>query len=57
VTRGTSTSPDRTRRAGATDNDQDNKLPATASPAFLVGLLGLLSLGGSALLRVVRRLL
>jgi hypothetical protein len=48
------------RRAGAADNDQNaasTHLPATASPAFLVGVLGLLSLGGSALLRVLRRLL
>ena len=46
------------RRAGATDTDRDHdNLPATASPAFLVGLLGLLSLGGSALLRALRRLL
>jgi hypothetical protein len=42
------------RRAEATDT---SNLPATASPAFLVGLLGLLSLGGSALLRALRRLL
>ena len=46
------------RRAGTTDNDHDrDNLPATASPAFLVGLLGLLSLGGSTLLRTLRRLL
>ncbi len=57
VTRGTRTDRDHNRRAAATDSDRDNNLPATASPAFLVGLLGLLSLGGSALLRALRRLL
>jgi hypothetical protein len=37
--------------------DRSNNLPATACPAFLVGFLGLLSLGGSALVRALRRLL
>ncbi len=56
VTRGTSTDRHHNRRARATDNDRDDRLPAIASPAFLVGFLGLLSLGGSALVRARRRL-
>ncbi len=54
---GTSPYDSRSSSGTSASGDRDADLPATASPVGLVGLLGLLSLGGSAVLRARRRLL